>query len=132
MKKSEYEKKLDFNSDTFASIKEDLNEVLQNLLKNMLEKGSSEGSMTLKINVSFEEDEYYDPDGENSGIINIPVFEHKVTSSVQIKSKTSGVLNTQMRLVFDEKAEEFVMAPIANAQQRSIFDDDFKDENAEV
>lgn len=132
MKKSEYEKKLDFNSDTFASIKEDLNEVLQNLLKNMLEKGSSEGSMTLKINVSFDEGEYYNSSGENSGIINIPVFEHKVTSSVQIKSKTSGRLNTQMQLVFDENAEEFVIAPITNAPQRSIFDDDFKDENAEV
>ena len=50
---NDYEKRLDFDSDTFEEMKKDMNFVLQRLIGNMQEKGTTEGSMTLKINVTM-------------------------------------------------------------------------------
>lgn len=124
---------LNFESETFAGIKRDMNFVLQRLLGNMQEKGATNGSMTLKIDVSFDT-EYipnYDPQIEGeSRKIEKPKFKHEVTSTVQIKDKKSGNMDTEMELVFDEDTGEYVMKPIANTEQRSIFDSDFgKEEN---
>ena len=119
---------LNFESETFAGIKRDMNFALQRLLGNMQEKGATNGSMTLKIDVSFDT-EYipnYDPKVEGeSRRIEKPKFKHEVTSTVQIKDKKSGNLDTEMELVFDEDSGEYVMKPIANTEQRSIFDSDF-------
>ena len=105
----EFEKKLNFDSDTFSDIKRDMNFVLQRLLGNMKEKGSTEGSMTLKIDVSFTS-EYipnHNPEIEGeSRKIEKPKFKHKVTSAVQIKDEKSGNLDTEMELVFDESQKE--------------------------
>lgn len=63
---SEYVKHLNFESDTFSDMKRDMNFVLQRLLGNMQEKGATEGSMTLKVDISLT-DEYipnYDPEIE--------------------------------------------------------------------
>lgn len=122
---------LNFESETFAGIKRDMNFVLQRLLGNMQEKGATNGSMTLKIDVSFDT-EYipnYDPQIEGeSRKIEKPKFKHEVTSTVQIKDKKSGNMDTEMELVFDEDTGEYVMKPIANTEQRSIFDSDFENE----
>lgn len=119
---------LNFESETFASVKRDMDFVLQRLLGNMQQKGASDGSMTVKIEVSFDKEfiPNYDPDieGESREIAK-PKFKHKVTSAVQIKDEKSGNLDTEMELVFDEDSGEYVMKPIANTQQRSIFDSDF-------
>ena len=86
-------KALDFDSDTLGNVKRDMNFVLQRLIGNMMEKGSTNGSLTLKIDVSFTQ-EYipnYDPkvEGEIRKIYN-PSFKHKVTSTVQISDKKDG------------------------------------------
>lgn len=74
-------KALDFDSDTLGNVKRDMNFVLQRLIGNMMEKGSTNGSLTLKIDVSFTQ-EYipnYDPKVEGeSRKINKPSFKHKV------------------------------------------------------
>lgn len=120
--------KLNFESDTFAPVKRDMNFVLQRLLGNMQEKGAVEGSMTVKIDVSFDT-EYipnYDPNIKGqSRKIEKPKFKHVVTSALQIKDKKTGNMDTDMELVFDEDTGEYVIQPIANTQQRSIFDSDF-------
>lgn len=123
-------KALDFDSDTLGNVKRDMNFVLQRLIGNMMEKGSTNGSLTLKIDVSFTQ-EYipnYDPKVEGeSRKINKPSFKHKVTSTVQITDKKDGNMDTEMELAFDEDSGEYVLQPVANTAQKSIFDSDFKD-----
>ena len=72
-------KALDLDSDTLGNAKRDVNFVLQKLIGNMVEKGSTNGSLTLKIDVSFTQ-EYipnYDPKVEGeSRKINKPSFKH--------------------------------------------------------
>lgn len=127
---SDYVKHLNFESDTFSDMKRDMNFVLQRLLGNMQEKGATEGSMTLKVDISLT-NEYipnYDPEVEGeSRKISKPKFKHKVTSAVQIKDEKSGNLDTEMELTSDEESGEYVMQPVANTEQRTIFDKDFQD-----
>lgn len=123
-------KALDFDSDTLGNVKRDMNFVLQRLIGNMMEKGSTNGSLTLKIDVSFTH-EYipnYDPKVEGeSRKINKPSFKHKVTSAVQITDKKDGNMDTEMELAFDEDSGEYVLQPVANTTQKSIFDSDYKE-----
>lgn len=102
----DFKKELNFESDTFSNVKRDMNFVLQRLLGNMQEKGATEGSMTLKIDVSFDTAYIpnYDPNIEGeSRRIEKPKFVHKVTSAVQIKDEKKCHcarkyrLNTQKR-----------------------------------
>ena len=108
-------KALDFDSDTLGNVKRDMNFVLQRLIGNMMEKGSTNGSLTLKIDVSFTQ-EYipnYDPKVEGeSRKINKPSFKHKVTSTVQITDKKDGNMDTEMELAFDEDSGEYVLQPV--------------------
>lgn len=128
----EFEKKLDFDSDTFEEMKKDMNFVLQRLIGNMQEKGSDEGSMTLKIDVTMVKEfiPNYDPGikGE-SREVSKPQFKHKVTSVVKINDEKSGSLNNEMELVMDEDTGVFKLVPIANTAQRSIFDSDFQQQD---
>lgn len=124
-----FEKRLDFDSDTFEEMKRDMNFVLQRLIGNMQEKGTDEGSMTLRIDVTMVKEfiPNYDPDikGETREISK-PQFKHKVTSAVKINDEKSGSFNNEMELVMDEDTRIFKLVPIANTAQRSIFDADFQ------
>ena len=137
---NEFEKKLDFDSNTFEDMKRDMTFVLQRLIGNMEEKGSNEGTMTLKIDITMIKEfiPNYDPDikGETREVSK-PQFKHKVTSAVKISDEKSGSLNNEMECIFDKETGTYVMVPIANTQQRSIFDADFqkrdeREENGDV
>jgi hypothetical protein len=125
----DFEKRLDFDSDTFEDMKTDMNFVLQRLIGTMQEKGSTEGSMTIKVDVSMVKEfiPNYDPDikGE-SREVSKPQFKHKVTSAVKISDEKSGNLNNEMEVMMDEETGIYVLCPIANTSQRSIFDSDFQ------
>lgn len=130
----EFEKKLDFDSDTFEDLKRDMNFILQRLVGTMLEKGATEGSMTLKMDVTMIKEfiPNYDPDtkGETREVSK-PQFKHKVTSAVKINDDKSGTFNNEMELVMDEETGVYVLTPIANTSQRSIFDSDFQQQNSD-
>lgn len=119
---NDFDKKLDFDSDTFENMKHDMNFVLQRLLGNMIEKQSNEGSMTIKIDVTMVKEfiPNYDPNikGE-SREISKPQFKHKVTSAVKITDEKGGNLNNEMEMVMDEETGCYVLQPIANTQQRT-------------
>ena len=122
--------RINFDSDILAQAKEDMNFVLQRLIGNMVEKGSYEGSMTVKIDVTIDS-EYipnYDPDikGE-SRECRKPKFKHKVTSVVKINDEKSGNTDTEMELVMDEETGLWVVRPIMDTAQRSFYDADFRE-----
>lgn len=125
---NDFDKKLDFDSNTFEDMKHDMNFVLQRLLGNMIEKQSNEGSMTIKIDVTMVKEfiPNYDPNikGE-SREISKPQLKYKVTSAVKITDEKGGNLNNEMEMVMDEETGCYVLQPIANTQQRTIFDSDF-------
>lgn len=126
----DFEKKLDFSGDTFQGMLRDASFVLQRLLGNMIEKGATEGSMNIKLEVDLKEQYIadYTPDHENEErLIKKPVFTHKVTSTVQIKDEKKGNLDTEMELRFDDDSGEYIMTPIIDTDQRTILDSDYKE-----
>ncbi|WP_320972270.1 hypothetical protein [Enterocloster bolteae] len=121
-------KKLTMDSDTFEDLKRDMTFVLQRLLGNMLEKGSDEGSITMKMDISLTSESVpnCDPTGkEKFRTIQKPKFAHKISSVMKITDEKKGNLNTEMELVFDEEVGEYYMRPVINTTQRSLFDDDY-------
>lgn len=85
--------------------------------------------MTLKIDVHMVRDflPNYNPDIKgNMRDVDKPQFKHKVTSAVKIVEDKSGTFNNEMELVMDDDSGCFKLIPIANTQQRTIFDSDFQ------
>ena len=130
----DFAKNLDLDSDTFEEMKKNFNFVLQRLLGNMEEKQSREGSLTLKLDITLASEfiPNYDPEvqGETREI-HKPSFKHKITSVVKINDEKSGNMDSEMELYMDENGV-YKMKPIANTQQRSIFDEDFREVEPEV
>lgn len=112
---------------TFEEARQNFNRVLQRLFKNMLDGNSTEGSITLKIEVDLERNfiPNYDPDIEGeTREIQIPKFKHKVSSSITVKDELTGNKNPEMQLVWDDERKMYVLAYISETDQRTIFDKD--------
>lgn len=124
-----YEQSLHFNDSAFDGMRNDADIVLQKLIKNMVEKDSLEGKVTITIDVSLEQEfiPNHDPriEGETRRVLT-PKLSHKVGSMMQIKSETKGDKHYDgMELVYDEEKGEYVLKPIANTDQMTIFDAEF-------
>ncbi len=123
------EQNLHIDDRAFESMRCDTDRVLQKLLKNMVEKGSFDGSINIKIDIKFMQEYIVNNDinsSEETRKILIPAFTHKVSSVMQIKEEAKGGVNYEgMEMVFDEELGEYVIKPVANTTQRSVFDSDF-------
>lgn len=134
-----YEQSLHINDSAFEGMRADADRVLQRLLKNMVEKDSMEGKVTITIDVSLIQ-EYIpnrDPnvEGETRRTLT-PKLSHKVGSVMQIKNEAKGDTNYDgMEMVWDDERKEYVLRPVANTEQMTIFDADFRcvnDEDVEI
>ena len=120
-------KELVIEDATFEEARMNFNRVLQRLFKNMVDSDSTEGSITLKIDVSLESEfiPNYDPNIEGeSRKIQKPKFKHKVSSNITVKDELSGNKNPEMQLVWDDERKMYVLAYITGTDQRTIFDKD--------
>ena len=91
-------------SDPFAAMKADMTAALSSLLRLMQSYGENKAQLTLKLNVSLESG----MDGESSVVV--PIFEHKVTTTVQRKDEIGGELGGDLALVKDAHGG-FVLRP---------------------
>lgn len=113
-----YEQGLHINDAAFASMREGADLVIQRLVKSMVEKESTSGSVTIKIDLTLVPDivDNMDPDidGDTRKILK-PKITHKINSVMQIKDEEKGGVNYDgMELVYDSQLGEYVMRPIAN------------------
>lgn len=127
----EYEQNLHISDSVFDGMRQDADLVLQRLIKNMVEKDSLEGKVTISIDVTLEQ-EYIpnrDPEieGETRRVLT-PKLSHKVGSVMQIKNEVKGDKHCDgSELVWDKEKGEYVLRPIANTEQMTIFDADFRE-----
>ena len=117
---------LSLNGETFAELKEDINNYLQITLAKMDEKNSLEAEITVKIIISLEQTKLpiLDTNGEDSHRdAKLPTFKHKVSSLMKTKYEKSGDmgLDGEYELVFDEKRNIYIMRKIVDPQQ-SLYD----------
>lgn len=120
------EEVLTIMSDQLADMRKDASNLLQRLVKNMIEKGSDDGEITIKIAVRFIP-EYVD-DGISSTARRAvkPEFTHKITSQMKVQENEGGVNYDDMKeLVFDEAQGCYTIRYIQGAQQMNMFEGDF-------
>lgn len=125
-----YEQNLHINDSAFEKMRADADMVLQRLIKNMIEKDSMEGKVTITIDVSLTQEYILNRDpnieGETRRVLT-PKLSHKVGSVMQIKNEAKGDTNYDgMELVWDEYSGEYILKPIANTEQMTMFDADFR------
>ncbi len=113
------ELELTLNSNTFAVLKADFDNVLQKTLTNMQHKGSEAAEVKVSLKISFDKGVVSDIqidnlDGQEEVII--PRFDHKVSSVLQIKDEVSGTLGGEFALVYDDVREDYVMREIISPQ----------------
>lgn len=110
---------LTLNSETFAVLKADFDQMLKKTLTNMQIKDSeaAEVKVSLKISlVKAEESDIRTDDLNGQQEMLIPRFEHKVSSVLQIKDEASGTLGGNFELVFDEEHKSWAMREIVSPQ----------------
>ena len=126
---TEYDQKAAIEGQSFTKMREDANRVLQKLLKNMVEKSTNEGTLTIKIDVTFVQEflpippeQRTDESGYTRRVLK-PQFKHKISSTMQVKDDASGdSKNETMELVWDPKTESYILTPIKGEAQMNIFD----------
>ena len=113
-------------SDVFGVIRGNFNALLQRLFKNMKKNDSVEGSITMKVNITLDQD--WVTDGRGGTIeINNPILKHKVSIEVPVKDAIDSKSNTGMNLVWDDEVKRYVLKRVNDNGQRSIFDPDYEE-----
>lgn len=110
---------LNINSSVFESMKNDFNSVLKKTLGNMRSKQGEAAEISLKLKITLEEDnvpDLYSEDGNGRRDIVKPIFNHKVSSVMQIKEEESGSMKGNYELVYDKDKDDFIMRPIDDGQ----------------
>lgn len=123
-------KELFLEGEAFEDARQKFNVVLQRLFKSMVDTGSTEGSITLKMDVSMKREYILNNDPAIEGEtreVKLPEFSYKVNSSITVKDEQKGNNNPQMELVWDDEQQKYVLQYVANTAQRSIFDKDFQE-----
>ena len=113
------ELELTLNSNTFAVLKADFDNVLQKTLANMQQKGSEAAEVKVSLKISFDKGVVSDisPDNlDGQKEVIIPRFAHKVASVLQIKDEISGTLGGEYALVYDAGRQDYVMREIISPQ----------------
>ena len=126
---TEYDQRAVIEGEQFVQMRADSNRVLQKLLKNMVEKNTNDGTLTIKIDVSFVQEfvpiphEQRKENGPESRRVLKPQFKHKISSTMQVKDDASGnSKNETMELVWDEETGSYILTPVTGEQQMNIFD----------
>lgn len=125
-----YQQELHIEDELLSGMRADANAVLQKLLQNMVEKDSLEGKLTISLEISLTPEWIPNNDPLIEGSTRkalTPKFSHKVGSIMQIKKEEKGGKKCDgYELVWDEERKEYVLRPIANTRQMTIFDTDFR------
>jgi len=106
---------LSLKGDTFAALQGDFDTILNQTIMNMQEKGTDEAVITLKLKITLASGTVNE--GYSSGrAITMPVFNHDISSVMQVKSRMSGILAGNYELVWDGTKGSYVMRQVDDGQ----------------
>lgn len=105
--------------DLFDSMREDFDDILNNLLNKMHKANELTGTMSVSLRVNLTPMTYTDPDtGELMNVL-IPDFTHKIKSTIKKGEETTGASCGMKQIVFT--SEGMKIEKINNGQQ-TMFD----------
>lgn len=111
--------KLDINSDVFEKLRTDFNTIITGTLQTMRIKGSDSAVFTVKLSLELENLAVIDDtDPGGTRMILKPVFKHKISSVMQMKSEISGSPAEEYELVQSSLTGDFNLVPINSEQMK--------------
>lgn len=110
---------LNINSDTFSGLKQDFDDLLQDLLERMQRNEIEDATLNIKVSISLTESVV-----QGRKVV-VPMFTHKVAASYKETQERAGAVNLpNMALVYDPDLCEYVMRPVEDMQGDLFADDD--------
>lgn len=116
---------LNIDSNAFEGLKRSFNAILKDTLETMGKKEVSNADITIKLSVDMQ-DFYFDELGRSAVV---PIFEHKITSKMQVEDKISGKMGGNFELKQNAETGEYYLQKIKDGQT-TMFDEEGK-KNAE-
>ena len=103
------------NSDVFLSLRSNFDEVLKKVLQSMLEQKNNTAEINVKLKIELEKSCINVSYNDQRKIVK-PKFQHKVTSTLQVKNEQSGCFNEAYELVWDDTTEKYILTEIKTGQ----------------
>ncbi len=120
-------------SEAFCKLRGDFNNMIEDTLTKMKQKGSSEAALTIKLDIEVEKtfEPMELPDGtQTMRDVFIPHFSHKVSSAMSIKSEVKGSFDEECELIWDPASQRHLLVPIGQMKLETEYNRE-DDEDAE-
>lgn len=114
-----HDMQLTLKGDTFLSLQDDFDIILNRTIGNMEMKGADEATLTLKLKITLEKSNAHSLSTvgfDATREIIKPAFSHEISSVMQVKDKKSGALTGDYELIWDETGGKYVMRRIDDGQ----------------
>ena len=132
------EKVISIKNDTFDSLKEDFDTILQRTMDNMTMRGAEDAVITIKLAIAIEKENVRDYQLSNdtqdiTREVKIPTFKHDISSVMTVKEKKSGIMSdASLEMVYDGDEMKWVVRKIDDGQMSMYDEQEEKVYEAEV
>lgn len=117
---------LTLDSEAFNAFKSDFQMLLNSTIATMQQKEVEDATITVKFDIQLQpaaNPNVDAPGSDGERDITMPMFKHKVTAAMKIKSEKSGFVGgPDYELVWDKESRAWAMKPVKDSGQASLFD----------
>jgi len=112
---------LSLNSEVFLALlalRASFDDMLKKVLQNMLEQKNDTTEINVKVKIKLQKS-YINVSYEDQREVITPIFQHKVTSMLQVKDEQSGSFNGnngKYELLWDDEREKYILTEMQVAQ----------------
>ena len=109
---------LSLNSEVFLALRASFDDMLKKVLQNMLEQKNDTAEINVKVKIKLEKS-YINVTYEDQREVITPIFQHKVTSMLQVKDEQSGSFNGnngKYELLWNDEREKYILTEMQIAQ----------------
>lgn len=109
---------LSLNSEVFLALRASFDDMLKKVLQNMLEQKNDTAEINVKVKIKLQKS-YINVSYEDQIEVITPIFQHKVTSMLQVKDEQSGSFNGnngKYELLWDDEREKYILTEMQIAQ----------------
>lgn len=109
---------LSLNSEVFLALRASFDDMLKKVLQNMLEQKNDTAEINVKVKIKLQKS-YVNVTYEDQREVITPIFQHKVTSMLQVKDEQSGSFNGnngKYELLWDDEKEKYILTEMQIAQ----------------
>ncbi len=112
---------LSLNSEVFLALlalRASFDDMLKKVLQNMLEQKNDTAEINVKVKIKLQKS-YINVSYEDQREVITPIFQHKVTSMLQVKDEQSGSFNGnngKYELLWDDEREKYILTEMQVAQ----------------